>query len=79
MPHPHSAVSSGRRLPTGSPGAHGPLEEALARLAEIRSLVVVAAAALRQQNCELDEDIARLLQRGVAGGIAEQIERLRRL
>lgn len=59
--------------------APGRLEEALARLAEIRSLVVMAAAALRQQNCELDGDVARVLQRSVAGGIADQIERLRRL
>lgn len=55
------------------------LDEALARLAELRSMVVVAAAALRQQNSDLDADIARVLRRSVAGGIAEQIERLRRL
>lgn len=42
-------------------------------------MVVVAAAALREQNCELDEDIACVLQRMVASGLGEQIERLRRL
>jgi predicted MarR family transcription regulator len=59
--------------------ARSPLDEALARLAELRSMVVVAAAALRQQNGDLDTDIARVLRRSVASGIAEQIERLRRL
>ena len=60
-------------------GARSALEEALVRLTEVRSMVVVAAAALREQNADLDADIARLLRRGVADGIAEQIERLRRL
>ena len=55
------------------------LQEALARLSEIRATVVVAAAALRHQNCELDDDVARVLQRSVADRISEQIEQLRRL
>jgi hypothetical protein len=55
------------------------LDEVIAYLTEIRSAVVVAAAALRQQNCELDADVALLLQRAVAGGIGDQIARLRRL
>ncbi len=54
-------------------------QETLLRLGEIHALVVVAAAALRHQNCELDADIACLLQRSVANGIADQIERLSRL
>jgi hypothetical protein len=33
-------------------------------------------AALRQQNCEIDEDIATVLQRSVADRIEDQIERL---
>lgn len=57
-------------------GNEARLKEALAHLDELRSMVVMAAAALRQQNCELDADIARVLQRSVAGGIADQIERL---
>lgn len=59
--------------------ARSTLEEALAHLVELRSMVVVAAAALREQNADLDADIARMLQRSVAQGIAEQIERLGRL
>jgi hypothetical protein len=38
--------------------------------------VVVAVAALKQQNCELDDDIATVLQRSVADRIQDQIERL---
>lgn len=68
-----------RRSPRAGPPALNRLQEALARLGEIRATVVVAAAALRHQNCELDEDVARLLQCSVAGAISEQIERLRRL
>jgi hypothetical protein len=36
-------------------------------------------AALRQQNCELDEDVARVLQRSVADRLQDQIERLETL
>ncbi|MGH8180408.1 MAG: hypothetical protein ACRETR_05455 [Steroidobacteraceae bacterium] len=38
--------------------------------------MIVAIAALRRQNCELDEDIARLLQRCVCDRIDDQIEKL---
>ncbi len=65
-----------RRVRHACGGNEARLEEALAHLDEIRSMVVMAAAALRQQNCELDADIARVLQRSVAGRIADQIERL---
>ena len=68
-----------RRIRAVRAGARSALEEALVRLTEVRSMVVVAAAALREQNADLDADIARLLRRSVADGIAEQIERLRRL
>lgn len=38
--------------------------------------MIVAIAALRRQNCELDEDVARLLQRCVCDRIDDQIEKL---
>ncbi len=79
MPHGHRSVSATRRARRSCAGAEARLQEALVRLAEIRSAVVVAAAALRHQNCELDADVAWVLQRTIAGGIADQIERLRRL
>jgi hypothetical protein len=71
-----SPVIERRRVRHACGGNETRLGEALAHLDELRSMVVMAAAALRQQNCELDADIARVLQRTVAGGIAEQMERL---
>lgn len=52
------------------------LDELVLQLLQIQSAVVVSAAALRRQNCELDEDIANVLQRSVADRIQDQIERL---
>jgi len=50
--------------------------EILRHLHQIQSAVVVAVAALRHQNCELDLDISNVLQRSVADPIQDQIERL---
>ena len=55
------------------------LGEVLKHLQLIQSAVVVAVAALRQQNCELDADISNVLQRGVADRIQDQIDRLEML
>ena len=55
------------------------LGEVLKHLQLIQSAVVVAVAALRQQNCELDADISNVLQRSVADRIQDQIERLEML
>jgi hypothetical protein len=55
------------------------LGEVATHLRQVQSAVVVAVAALRQQNCELDEDVARVLQRSVADRIQDQIERLEAL
>jgi len=54
----------------------GELAQVVAQLRQVQSAVVVAVAALRQQNCELDEDVATVLQRSVADRLHEQIERL---
>ena len=62
---------------TRSAGAQ--LGEVVQHLRHVRSAVVVAVAALRQQNCELDEDVATILQRSVADRIHDQIERLEAL
>jgi hypothetical protein len=56
--------------------AGAPPEDVTLHLRHIRSAVIVAIAALRRQNCELDEDIARLLQRCVCDRIDDQIEKL---
>jgi hypothetical protein len=52
------------------------LGEVLRHLQQIRSAVVVAVAALRHQNCELDVDISNVLQRSVADRIQDQIDSL---
>jgi hypothetical protein len=52
------------------------LGEVVLHLRQVQSAVVVAVAALKQQNCELDEDIAAVLLRSVADRIQDQIERL---
>lgn len=79
MAYEYKSALGKRRAPRRVATTARHAQETLLRLGEIRALVVVAAAALRHQNCELDADIASLLQRSVAGGIAEQIERLSRL
>jgi hypothetical protein len=56
--------------------ACGQLSELVLHLQQIQSAVLVSAAALRRQNCELDDDIANVLQRSVADKILDQIERL---
>jgi hypothetical protein len=55
------------------------LGQVVTHLRQVQSAVVVAVAALRQQNCELDEDVATVLQRSVADRIQDQIERLETL
>jgi len=59
--------------------AHVQVGEVLRQLHQIQSAVVVAVAALRHQNCELDADISNVLQRSVADRIQDQIERLESL
>lgn len=59
------------------PVSQGPLlEQAILRLRHVHSAAIVAVAALRRQNSELDEDIACLLQHCVCDSLADQIEKL---
>ena len=53
-----------------------PLDEVILHLRHLQSAVIVAIAALRRQNCELDEDIARLLQRCVCDLLDDQLKKL---
>ncbi|MFZ0501739.1 MAG: hypothetical protein WAU49_21040 [Steroidobacteraceae bacterium] len=53
-----------------------PLDEIILHLQHVHSAVLVAIAALRRQNCELDEDIASLLQRCVCDRIDDQLQKL---
>ena len=66
-------------VPVDTAEASGQLSELVLHLHQIQSAVLVSAAALRRQNCELDDDIANVLQRSVADRIQDQIERLERL
>ena len=61
-----------RRLPRREPALH----EVILHLRHVHSAVVVAVAALRRQNCELDADIASLLQRCVCDRLDDQLEKL---
>jgi len=57
----------------------GELGAVVAQLRNVQSAAVVAVAALKQQNCELDADIATVLQRSVVDRIHDQLERLETL
>ena len=50
--------------------------EVVLHLRDIQSAVMVAAAALKHQKCELDEDVAHVLSSSVADRIQDQIDRL---
>ncbi|MGH8260685.1 MAG: hypothetical protein ACREUG_13485 [Steroidobacteraceae bacterium] len=58
----------------GMPRMREHLVELIGRLRLAHSAATTSAAALRLQNCELDEDVARLLQRCVSDVLGEQIE-----
>lgn len=55
------------------------LEDTLRRLELVRSTSTICVSALRYQNCELDEDVAILMQRNVADTVGEEIEKLSQL
>lgn len=50
------------------------LADLIARLQLAQAAASTCVAALRRQNCEIDEDVARLLQRCVADALGAQIE-----
>jgi hypothetical protein len=55
------------------------LQDVIARLKQLQSTLAVAVGALRNQNADIDVDIANLLQRSVADALQEQIEKLEAL
>ena len=67
---------AGAKPVSGKSALSGQLGELILHLQQIQSAVVVSAAALRRQNCELDDDIANVLQRSVADRLQDQIERV---
>jgi hypothetical protein len=64
------------RSVSGVQGVRAELADVVLHLRDIQSAVVVAAAALRHQKCELDEDVAQVLRRSVTDRLQDQIERL---
>jgi len=55
------------------------LEDMMLRLEVVRSASIICTSALRHQNCDIDEDVASVLQRNVGDKVGEEIERLNRL
>jgi hypothetical protein len=55
------------------------LQEVIGELQGLQSAISVAVGALRQQNADLDADIATLLQRAVGDKLHEQVQRLETL
>jgi chromosomal replication initiation ATPase DnaA len=55
------------------------LEDMVLRLEVVRSASSICACALRHQNCEIDEDVANVLQRNVGDRVGDEIDRLNRL
>lgn len=55
------------------------LLEVIATLRQLQSTLTVAVSALRQQNADIDADIANLLQHSVSASLQEQVERLEAL
>ena len=51
-------------------------DHTILQLRHVHSAAMVAVAALRQQNCELDGDIASVLQRCVCDRLQDQLEKL---
>jgi hypothetical protein len=52
------------------------LQEIVGHLRQLQSVLAVAVSALRQQNADLDADIANLLQRSVGDTLEEQVRKL---
>jgi len=59
--------------------ARAELQDIALRLEVVRSASTICATALRHQNCEIDDDVANVLQRNVGDRVGEEIERLNRV
>jgi len=68
-------MNSGRSV-SRSQRVRTQIGEVLLHLRHVQSAVAVAVAALRRQNCELDEDVANVLQHSVTDRLQDQIEKL---
>ncbi len=84
-PTPHQGGSTRRRIahrkrpPDKAPDPmllKEQMSDRIRGLNTVMSAIVVSVAALRRQNCDIDEDIARVLERSAADGLDIEIERL---
>jgi hypothetical protein len=57
----------------------GELQEIIDSLKALPSVLAVAISALREQNADLDADVANLLQRTVSHPLQDQIQKLEAL
>jgi hypothetical protein len=55
------------------------LQDQVLRMELLRSAVSICVSALRHQNCEIDEDVACVLQRSVSDRLADEIDRANQL
>ena len=71
--------SSSSKIRRATPPARATLQlrEVIERLRAVQSSVAVAVAALRAQNADIDEDVARLLVRSVSDPLQDQIDSIK--
>lgn len=72
-------IAHRKRVPRKAPEATAlkeQMEDRIRGLTNAMSAIVVAVAALRRQNCDIDEDIARVLERSAADRLDIEIEQL---
>ena len=55
---------------------HAELQEVVAQLRQLQSVLAVAVGALHEQNADIDADIANLLRHSVGNPLHEQVARL---
>lgn len=48
-------------------------------LRQVQSVIAVSVAALQQQNCEIDADVASVLRRGAHDRLQDQVESIEAL
>jgi hypothetical protein len=74
---PEEVPAMATRSSAQIPRAAARLREISDRLRAMQSSVAVAVAALRSQNADIDEDVARLLVRTVSDPLQDQIDSIK--
>ncbi len=79
LPAPGTRLRLGSMQARLAPSVRAQLVQLVAALELARAAVVASVGALRDQNCEIDADIASLLQRHVGDVLGMQIEKAQEL